>query len=172
MEAALLAEAFKMDLPVLAICRGLQLLNVVRGGTLHQNIPGHKAKDPVEHEIAIRPESRVAAILGRTSMAVNSRHHQAVDRLGRGLAIVAQAPDGTVEALEDPERRFVVAVQWHPEDRVDCEPDRRLFDAFARAVTGGTSAFLSRITGRIDSKETDLASRVDEILYGPENERT
>ena len=136
LEAALLSQAIEADLPVLAICRGLQLLNVVCRGTLKQDIPGHKAKGVADaHPIAIRPGSKLGAVLNQTAISVNSRHHQAVDRLGDGLVVSADAPDGTVEALECPDKRFVLAVQWHPEDRVLTHPsDRKLFDAFAAAV--------------------------------------
>jgi putative glutamine amidotransferase len=136
LEAALLSQAIEADLPVLAICRGLQLLNVVCRGTLKQDIPGHKAKGVVEaHPVAIRPGSKLGAILNQTAISVNSRHHQAVDRVGEALVVSAEAPDGTVEALEHRDKRFVLAVQWHPEDRVLSHPsDRKLFDAFAAAV--------------------------------------
>lgn len=130
LELALLAEAERRNLPVLGICRGLQLLNLARGGTLHQHIEGHKGTD---HAVTIEGASRAAAIFGAGDYLVNSRHHQAVDRLGAGLAISARAADGTVEAVEDPTRPFVMAVQWHPEDR-PATGDGRLFRAFAEAV--------------------------------------
>ncbi len=136
LECSLLAEAIAADLPVLGICRGLQLLNVACGGTLHQDIPGHRVKNGIEvHTVAMRPGTRLAAILGNGEYSVNSRHHQAAGRIGEGLAVVAAAPDGTVEGLEMPGRRFVLAVQWHPEDRVRTHPlDLRLFEALAEAV--------------------------------------
>jgi gamma-glutamyl-gamma-aminobutyrate hydrolase PuuD len=136
LEAVLLSQAIEADLPVLAICRGLQLLNVVCRGTLKQDIPGHKAKGIADaHPVAIRSGSKLGAILSQTAITVNSRHHQAVDCVGEGLVVSAEAPDGTVEALERPDKRFVLAVQWHPEDRVLTHPsDRKLFDAFAAAV--------------------------------------
>jgi len=137
LEAGLIEQALAADLPILAICRGLQMLNVVRGGTLQQDIPGHKVKDRDDaHTISIRSGSRLETILGGADLWVNSRHHQAAGRLGAGLVVSASAPgDGTVEALEDPTRRFVLAVQWHPEDRASRNlPDRALFEAFAAAV--------------------------------------
>ena len=136
LEAALVEEALEAGLPVLAICRGLQLLNVVRRGTLKQDIPGHRHKGVVDaHEVAIVPGSKLAAILNVARVSVNSRHHQAADRLGEGLVVTATASDGTVEGLEMPGKRFVVAVQWHPEDRIATHAaDRHLFDAFAAAV--------------------------------------
>ncbi len=139
MEEALIQEAYARDLPVLAICRGLQLLNVVRGGTLIQHLDNstvHRVKGLAEvHAIEVAPGTKLASIADAGVRMVNSRHHQAVDRIGRGLLVSATAPDGVVEALEDPERRFVVAVQWHPEERIDVgEHDLRLFEAFAAAL--------------------------------------
>jgi len=120
-ELGLIAAAQERGLPIVGICRGLHLLNVARGGTLHQHLPDvtdlvHYVTDPYDrpaHEIAIEPGSRVAAALGRRA-AVNSVHHQGVDRLGSGLAVSARAPDGTIEAIEDPDRPLI-GVQWHPE---------------------------------------------------------
>jgi gamma-glutamyl-gamma-aminobutyrate hydrolase PuuD len=136
LEAGLLERALAADLPVLAICRGLQLLNVVRGGTLQQDIPDHKNKELDNvHTIAVRPGSLLESIVGNKELWVNSRHHQAVGRLGAGLVVSAKAPDGTVEALEDPKRGFVLAVQWHPEERAPRNAsDRALFEAFSAAV--------------------------------------
>ncbi len=139
MEAALIEQALAADLPLLAICRGLQLLNVVRGGTLVQHLENtamHRVKDLAEvHRIEVVPGTRLASIIGPASQVVNSRHHQAVGRLGQGLRVSATAPDGVVEALEDPLKRFVVAVQWHPEERIGIGAhDRALFEAFAAAL--------------------------------------
>ena len=130
LEQALVEEAERKDLPILGICRGLQILNVTRGGTLHQHVEGHKE---VEHSVRPEPGSQVAAFVGTEDYTVNSRHHQAVNRLGRGLAVTARAEDGIIEAVEDPEKRFLVAVQWHPEDRPDTR-DSNIFSAFAKAV--------------------------------------
>jgi putative glutamine amidotransferase len=135
-ESALLREALDHDLPVLAICRGLQLFNVVLGGALTQHIEGHnrrKLRDA--HAIDIFPGSRLAAILGTTNYVVNSRHHQCAARIASGLLVAATAPDGVVEALELPAKRFAVAVQWHPEARTD-GPDAALFRAFRGALEG------------------------------------
>jgi putative glutamine amidotransferase len=139
MEAALIEQAFETDLPLLAICRGLQLVNVVRGGTLIQHLENtelHRVKNVAEvHRIEVIPGTRLAAILGTESRMVNSRHHQAVGRVGAGLRVSATAPDGIVEALEDPLKRFAIAVQWHPEERIDIGAhDRALFEAFAAAL--------------------------------------
>ena len=134
LERALLREALERDLPVLAICRGLQLLNAALGGTLGQHIEGHdlrKRRDA--HPIAIVPRTRLGRILGVRRYLVNSRHHQCAATIAPGLAVAARAPDGVVEALEAPEREFVLAVQWHPEARMD-GMDARLFAAFRDAV--------------------------------------
>ena len=139
MEAALLKRALASDLPVLAICRGMQLFNVEYGGTLIQHLedasahrrPGHL----YVHDVQVLPGTKLAAILGEERYGVNSRHHQAVERIGEGLIVSAKAHDGVVEGLERPDRRFALAVQWHPEDRLAvADGDRRLFEAFADAV--------------------------------------
>jgi gamma-glutamyl-gamma-aminobutyrate hydrolase PuuD len=133
-EIALLGEAIERDLPVLAICRGLQLLNVARGGTLLQHIEGHslrKVRDA--HTVEIAAGSRLEAILGTREYTVNSRHHQSAGRVAPGLLVTAMAPGNVIEGLEMPDRRFVVAVQWHPEARAD-GPDAQLFAAFRAAL--------------------------------------
>ncbi len=125
-ELALVREALSRDLPVLAICRGHQVLNVATGGTLVQDIPSELEStvdhDPEgerwhrAHEVRVLPGTRLRAILERDEVAVNSFHHQAVKELGQGLVVSARATDdGVVEGLERPENRFVVGVQWHPE---------------------------------------------------------
>jgi putative glutamine amidotransferase len=144
LETALLQEALDRDLPVLAICRGLQLLNVVLGGTLVQHIERHRCPRQQEvHPITIASHSRLQSILGVDEYVVNSRHHQCVDQLASGLVVAARAPDNVIEALELPGKRFVLAVQWHPEDRTD-RLDARLFAAFLDAmnpsIVGTTSA--------------------------------
>jgi putative glutamine amidotransferase len=121
-ELALLSAALERDLPVLAICRGVEVLNVARGGDLVQHIPetlGHEDHREVpgtfsEHAVDVKEGSRLASIVG-PSPAVTSHHHQAVGRLGDGLVETAWAKDGTIEGAEDPTRRFAVGVQWHPE---------------------------------------------------------
>lgn len=134
-ETALLSEALARDLPVLAICRGLQLTNAALGGTLIQHIEGHRCPDsPKIHTIEIAPGSRLRSILGVDEYVVNSRHHQCVNRLADGLVVAARSsPDNVVEALELRGKRFVLAVQWHPEERTD-GLDARLFAAFRDAV--------------------------------------
>ena len=148
LETGLLKQALDSDLPVLAICRGMQLFNVVHGGTLIQHLGNsavHRVRgnDPAlpVHEIAVQPGSRLASILGEGVHAVNSRHHQAIDRIGADLAVTAMSsPDCVIEALERPDRAFALAVQWHPEDQVVRDPSQKaLFEAFAQAL-GKTKA--------------------------------
>ena len=135
LEAGALREAFDRDLPVLAICRGMQLFNVVHaGGTLLQHIEGHEMR-PADasipaHRVEVREGTWLAKITGQTELPVNSRHHQAVSTVGEGLAVSALAPDGIIEGIERPDRRFAVAVQWHPEDQLRFAEHRRLFEAF------------------------------------------
>jgi putative glutamine amidotransferase len=134
LEGALLDEALDRNVPVLGICRGLQFLNVHLGGTLAQHVEGHKyPKQREVHRVAIAPGSRLHAILETPDYVVNSRHHQCAQRVGEGLVATATAPDGVIEALELPNKRFVLAVQWHPEARTDGD-DARLFEAFQRAM--------------------------------------
>ena len=117
-ELALLRAAGERDLPMLAICRGMQALNVSRGGTLHQHVDEHRQTDaPFEsaHAVSVSAGSPLHRITGRRRLSVNSFHHQAVDRLGTRLQVCAHAPDGTVEALFDPALRFCLGVQWHAE---------------------------------------------------------
>ncbi|MEO7651211.1 MAG: gamma-glutamyl-gamma-aminobutyrate hydrolase family protein [Bryobacteraceae bacterium] len=136
LERRLLDEALRRDLPVLAICRGMQLFNVVHGGTLHQHVEGHRHRGVDDaHTIAVQPGTCLADILTPGEHSVNSRHHQVVDVVGDGLAVSAKSPDGAVEALELEGRKFAVAVQWHPEDLLGKNPDsQRLFEAFAKAL--------------------------------------
>ncbi len=134
-ELALLRGALERGMPILAICRGLQALNVACGGTLHQHVPGHRqlqlATKP-SHNVEISPRTKLGRILGAGERPVNSFHHQAVDRLGKGLRVVARADDGTVEGVEGP--GFVVGVQWHAEALV---AHRGLFEALVAAASRG-----------------------------------
>jgi putative glutamine amidotransferase len=133
-EISLLNNALERDIPVLAICRGMQLFNVCLGGTLTQHINGHRRRGELDaHAIQIRTGTKLATVLNRSEYCVNSRHHQSVAAIGPDLVIAATAQDGIVEALEFPGKRFALGVQWHPEDRVD-GPDRRLFEAFRDAL--------------------------------------
>ena len=133
-EVDLCAEAKAAGIPVLAICRGIQIVNVARGGTLVQHLPAvtiepHLVIDrPHElvHAVRIDPDSELRHILGADELRVNSMHHQAVDTVGDGLRAVAWAEDGTIEAVED-ERSRIIGVQWHPEQISDQVQQRRLF---------------------------------------------
>jgi putative glutamine amidotransferase len=132
-ELALLERALERDVPTLAICRGFQLLNVLRGGDLVQHLPesvGHEGHREElgrfsEHPVEVKDGTRLSSILGPKHDGVQSSHHQGVGRVGAGLVEAAWAEDGTLEGLEDPDRRFAVAVLWHPE----MEDDKRLFSA-------------------------------------------
>lgn len=133
-ELALLRGALERDMPVLAVCRGSQVLNVARGGDLVQHLPEvvgdakHKHTPGVfaDHEVVLEPGSRVGELLGARA-AVKSHHHQGYGAIGDGLVEAAWAEDGTVEALEDPSKRFAVGVLWHPEEGED-------FALFSRLV--------------------------------------
>jgi putative glutamine amidotransferase len=140
-EGALYRAALDLGLPVLAICRGHQLLNVLHGGTLDQHITGREDKVPhgiplggggSDVEMAVEPGSRLARALGGDlAPVVRCHHHQAVGRVGDGLRVVARSSDGTAEALEPEGDAWVVSVQWHPEDSAMRDPvQQRLFDAF------------------------------------------
>ena len=134
-ELALLRSALERDLPTLAVCRGFQLLNVARGGDLVQHLPeevGSDAHKEVPGEFSVHPVdvqegSRLSSLIGARS-EVPSHHHQALGRVGAGLAESAWAQDGTLEAVEDPSLRFAVGVQWHPE----AGEDQALFEGLVR----------------------------------------
>ena len=130
MELGLLREALERDTPVLAICRGMQLFNVAHGGTLLQHIEGHRTPQ-TRHGVTVAAGTALAKIFGAGERQENSRHHQAVGVVGRGLVVSARAADGVVEGIERAGRRFAVAVQWHPEDLPE---DRALFEAFGQAL--------------------------------------
>jgi putative glutamine amidotransferase len=148
-ELALARWALAEELPLLAICRGIQVLNVATGGTLIQDIPvqvsdarAHSSptgrpRHTVAHTIEVAAGSRLATLVGAGELGVNSAHHQAVKVAGAGLIITARAPDGVIEALEDPEHPFCVGVQWHPEAMVESYPVmRRLFEGLIEATQG------------------------------------
>jgi putative glutamine amidotransferase len=136
--------AVQRALPLLAICRGMQVLNVALGGSLHVHLPdavgegvAHRAsqEEPTRHAVRLDPASHLARIFGVASLSVASWHHQGVARLGRGLQAVAWAEDGTVEALELEGRPEVLAVQWHPELQIEGKsPQLRLFAALVQAA--------------------------------------
>jgi putative glutamine amidotransferase len=125
-ELALLEAALARDMPVLAVCRGSQVLNVARGGDLIQHLPEivghdrHRHEEPImaDHDVTVDADSKLGAILGETA-PVKSSHHQGFGRLGEGLRESAWAQDGTVEAVEDPSHRFALGVLWHPEEGED-----------------------------------------------------
>ena len=150
-EIELVRRALESDLPLLAICRGIQVLNVARGGTLVQDIPT-ELTGTLEHQLAVPPHEPAelaheiwiegGSLLGKLAgerledadtCQVNSRHHQAVKTLGEGLVTTATAPDGVIEAIEDPTRRFCLAVQWHPENFYRTGKFRSLFEGFVQA---------------------------------------
>lgn len=143
-EIALVRAAEGREMPVLAICRGLQVLNVARGGTLMQDLPTqrpsaieHRQPQPGStptHVVRLAATSLVAGCLGVRDVEVNSFHHQAVDRLGGGLRVVGRAPDGVIEAIEATDRSFTLAVQWHAESMVRSPEQARLLAAFAEAA--------------------------------------
>ena len=146
-EIELIHRALDADLPLLAICRGIQVLNVARGGTLVQDIASevagaiqHKFDVPpnepmtLAHEVWLERESLLTSLIGEgEGRQVNSRHHQAVKDLGEGLVAVAVAPDGIIEAVEDRAKKFCVGVQWHPENFYRTGEFRGLFEEFIRA---------------------------------------
>ncbi|MBJ7331134.1 MAG: gamma-glutamyl-gamma-aminobutyrate hydrolase family protein [Solirubrobacteraceae bacterium] len=146
-ELALLQSAERVGIPVLCICRGMQALNVARGGTLIQDLPTERQSDLQHrqeapgrvptHPVTVAPDSTLAGLLGRTELEVNSFHHQAVDRLGDGLRIVAEAPDGVVEAIESTRGPFMVGVQWHAESLIESAEQRTLLQAFVAAASEG-----------------------------------
>ena len=157
-EIDLARRAMEADLPVLAICRGSQVLNVAAGGTLVQDIPSavntglthslEMPKDCVAHDIHIVNDTRLHAALGGAVDAscacrVNSRHHQSVGTLGRKLVASATAPDGVIEGIEAPEARFCLGVQWHPENFWRTGEFRPLFDAFVAAARERLAARVS-----------------------------
>jgi putative glutamine amidotransferase len=140
-ELRLTSAAEHHGLPILAICRGAQLLNVSRGGTLHQHVPARpseiahtQAAPPcmTSHDVVVAPDSKLRSIVG-SPLPVNSRHHQAIAALGRGLRVGARAPDDTIEAIEDPRTPFVLGVQWHAERLTRHDRHIALFRAFVRA---------------------------------------
>ena len=143
-ELAFARAADARRIPILAVCRGLQVLNVARGGTLHQHLPdiageaiGHRqvaAGSTATHWVKVSASSRLSRILGCTRTKVNSFHHQAVATLGEGLIATAQAADGTIEAIEATDRDFALGVQWHAECLTERPRQAGLFRAFVEAA--------------------------------------
>jgi putative glutamine amidotransferase len=139
-ELALFHAAEARRVPVLAICRGLQLVNVARGGTLHQHLPDAFGTDRYRigggvfatNEVAVYEGSRLAGLLGPGTIDVHSYHHQGIDRLGEGLVATARTDDGLVQAIESTTDGYLVGVQWHPEENAE---DRRLFAGLVAAAS-------------------------------------
>jgi len=151
LEIILCRMALDSRVPILGICRGIQVLNVATGGTLYQDLASQRPqgerhdffssefpRDRLSHPVTLNPDSLVARILEAENLKVNSLHHQGIERLGEGWRAVGHAPDGLVEAIEAPDHPFAVAVQWHPEELVK-HPDHslRLFRALVEACIGG-----------------------------------
>jgi putative glutamine amidotransferase len=149
-ELGLVGQALDLQIPILGICRGHQLLNVVLGGTLYQDltaqlpqalehalVPG-RPMESIAHSVTIEADSRLADVLGGVEFGVNSAHHQAVRTPGEGLRVVARSEDGVVEALEIPDHPFCLSVQWHPEAMLKVNPTMEpLFRAFVQAAAEG-----------------------------------
>ena len=144
-ELVLARAAIGRDMPLLAICRGVQLLNVAAGGTLVQDIPSerpsevvHRLREPsttTPHTVEVRDRTKLAALLGQSSaLPVNSRHHQAIDHVAPDFAVSATSPDGIVEAIERPGSRFCLGVQWHPENFWRTGEFASLFKGFVEAA--------------------------------------
>lgn len=147
-ELALARRAFARGMPILAICRGLQVLNVARGGTLHQHLPDlgegvdHRQTlngNRTTHEVQLEAGSRLATLVGKRTLRVNSFHHQGVDVLGRGLRVVGRGPDGLVEALEGTSDAFTFAVQWHAEYLTTRAEQLALFEGLVGAASERSS---------------------------------
>jgi len=141
-EIELARQADAAELPIFAICRGLQAINVARGGTLIQHLPEkegmliHRQSEPGRvptHIVDLDPDSRIAAEIGVTPVAVNTFHHQAIDTPGRGIAVTGRSEDGVIESVEDPDRPWLIGVQWHAELLVDRPEQMRLFERFVDA---------------------------------------
>ena len=156
--------AREKQIPTLGICLGMQVINVAAGGTLIQDIDSQwqtelqHASEPlsrVRHHVTIDPSTKLGRIVGRNEIEVNSSHHQAVKEVGEGLVVTAKAPDGIVEALEDPRLPFYVGVQWHPEDMKGEASAEAIFGAFIEAAR-------RRLTESSDAKVSSSVSTASE----------
>ena len=147
-ELHLLPLILEADKPLLAICRGVQVLNVALGGTLicdiaselpqagkHDYFPGFK-RDRVVHDVNIEPKALLAEVLGVNKVGTNSLHHQALDKVGTGLVVNARTDDNLIEGVEMPSKRFVLGLQWHPECMPESHQMQQLFAAFINACSG------------------------------------
>lgn len=143
MEIAGIQKVISQDKPLLAICRGIQVLNVALGGTLFQDLPSqypgalqHRQKIPrplATHSVKVNGDSKLAYIIGQREIRVNSLHHQAINQVAPSLTVVGRSPDGVVEAVEDPSKGFLIGVQWHPESMFPWDPNAKaLFQEFVR----------------------------------------
>ena len=148
-EIALLQHALKRSLPVLAVCRGIQILNVACGGTLYQDVstqvpaalkhdffptPDQPSRKYLAHDVTVKPGTRLGRILRDARVPVNSMHHQAIKDLAPNLAASAYAPDGIIEGVEGTDGQYLIAVQWHPEELTETQPGMaRLFTTFVEA---------------------------------------
>jgi putative glutamine amidotransferase len=149
-EIALLHYALDRGLPIFAVCRGIQILNVACGGTLYQDVraqvpaalkhdyfptPEQPSRRFLAHDVTVKPGSHLSRILGEAVVPVNSMHHQAIKDLAPNLTPTAYAPDGIIEGVEGTDSRYLIAVQWHPEELTDTQPGMaRLFRTFAEAA--------------------------------------
>jgi len=166
-EIALLRTADRLAVPTLCICRGMQVMNVAFGGTLHQHLPDHAGLIehgvPLEgtqtiHEVSVEPGSRLAAVTKSGPLACASHHHQGVDRIGEGLTVTGRSEDGLVEAIErivpdqqDERATWMLGVQWHPEETAEHDPAQQsLFDGFAQLTA----------RRRTDAGERSVTSRL------------
>ncbi len=146
-ELTLAGWALERDLPILGVCRGQQLINVAMGGTLYQDLRiqqvthvdhhggERRQRTALVHLVRLEPDSRLAQLIGETGVQVNSLHHQAVRDVAPGLRVAGRAPDGVIEAVESRDRRFLVAVQWHPEELAGVPWVARLFKGFVQAAS-------------------------------------
>ena len=149
-EVNLVRAAGRSGLPTLCVCRGMQILNVAFGGTLHQHLPGMPGLIPhgvpadgseVLHAMEVGPGSLLREAVDADTIACSSHHHQGVDRVGEGLVVTGRSEDGLVEAIEvptDPDGAWIVGVQWHPEDTAEADPRQQgLFDGLVRRAAAG-----------------------------------
>jgi putative glutamine amidotransferase len=133
-ERVLFEAGLRLRKPMLGICLGHQAMNIYRGGSIIQDMEGHKEKGSVvRHDVIFTEGGRLAGIAGLPSSTVNSTHHQSLKNIGDGFAVAASAPDGIIEAIEMPGEQFVIGVQWHPEKLIGDPVSERLFGAFIEA---------------------------------------